>query len=125
RHLGGVDHRADAGGDAAPDIAALVERRVLADLGHRNLRQHGKVRERRAAHVVEDRLALVAEARGAVGHHALALGGADLGAEIGLLAEAAFTLPAFRRVERDHMIARLHRGDTWSHFTNDAGALMA
>ena len=39
--LGGIDHRADAGGDAAADVADLVERRVLADLGERDLRQHG------------------------------------------------------------------------------------
>src|SRR6266851_4672502 len=32
-HLGRVDHRADPGGDATADIADLVERRVLADLG--------------------------------------------------------------------------------------------
>ena len=55
--LRGVDHRADAGGDAAADVADLVERRVLADLRERDLRQHGVVRERRAAHVVVDRLA--------------------------------------------------------------------
>jgi len=74
---------------------------------------------------VEDRLALVAEARGAVGHQALALGGADRGAQIGLLAEAAFALAAFGRVERDHMIAGLHRSDAGSHFADDAGAFMA
>ena len=66
--LGGVDHRADAGGDAAADVAAGLERRVLADLRDRDLGQHGEVREGRAAHVVEDGLALVAEAAGAVGH---------------------------------------------------------
>ena len=49
-----VDHRADAGGDAAADVADLVERRVLADLRQRDLRQHGVVGERRAAHVVMD-----------------------------------------------------------------------
>ena len=125
RDLGGVDHGADAGRDAAADVAALVERRVLADLRHRDFRQHGEVRERRAAHIVEDRLALVAEARGAVGHQALALGGADRGAEIGLLAEAAFALAAFRRVERDHVVARLDRRDAGADLANDAGALMA
>jgi hypothetical protein len=31
-HLGGVDHRADAGGDAAADVADLVEGRVVATL---------------------------------------------------------------------------------------------
>src|SRR6202035_2692820 len=38
RHLGGIDHRADARGDAAADIAALVERRVLANFCHCNFR---------------------------------------------------------------------------------------
>src|SRR5579859_6060037 len=106
RHLGGVHHRADAGRDATADIAALVERGVLTDLGHRDLGQHRVVRERRAAHVVVDGLALVGEARRAVRHQALALGGADRRAEIGLLAEAAFALAAFGRVERNHVIAR-------------------
>ena len=32
-HLGGEQHGADAGGDAAADVADLVERGVLADLG--------------------------------------------------------------------------------------------
>src|SRR5580698_9171438 len=68
RHLRRIDHRADTGRDTAADVAALVERRVLADFRDRDLRQHRKIRKRRAAHVVEDRLALVAEARSAVGH---------------------------------------------------------
>ena len=67
----------------------------------------------------------MAEARGAVGHQALALRGADRGAEVGLLAEAAFALAAFGRVERDHVIAGLDRGDARAHFPDDAGALMA
>src|SRR3546814_16624697 len=60
---------------------------------------------------MEDRLPLVAEAAGAVRHHALALGRADGGAQIGLARQAASALAAFRRVERDHMVARLHNGD--------------
>jgi hypothetical protein len=43
-HLGGVDHRADAGRHAAADVAAGLERRVLTDLRDRNLGQHGEVR---------------------------------------------------------------------------------
>ncbi len=64
-------------------------------------------------------LPLVAEARRAVGHHALALRGADLGAKVSLLAEAAFALAAFRRVKRDHVVARLHRMDAWSDLADD------
>ncbi|MGY3457401.1 hypothetical protein ACVWW5_002851 [Bradyrhizobium sp. LM3.4] len=55
----------------------------------------------------------------------LPLSRADCGAEIGLLAEAAFALPAFRRVERDDVVARLHRGHARTDLANDAGALMA
>jgi len=33
RDLGGVDHRTDARRHAAADVAALVERRVVANLG--------------------------------------------------------------------------------------------
>src|ERR1700744_3608872 len=62
-----VDHGADAGGHAAADVAALVEGRVLPDLRHRDLGQYGVVREGRAAHVMVNGLALVFEARGAVG----------------------------------------------------------
>src|SRR6185437_6134417 len=72
-----------------------------------------------------DRLALVAEARGAVGHHALALGGADRGAEVGFAREAAFALPAFGRVERDDMVARLHAGYAGADLADHARALMA
>src|SRR5262249_37966922 len=58
----GVDHRADAGSHAAADVADLVERRVLADFRHRDLWQHGEIRESRAAHVVVDLLAADGEA---------------------------------------------------------------
>src|SRR5262249_54945156 len=123
--LGRVDHRANAGGHAAADVAALVEGRVLADLPHRDRRPDGVIGEGRAAHVMVDGLALVFEARGAVGHDALALRGADRGAEVGLLAEAAFALPAFGRVERDHVVADLDRGDPRPDLADDAGAFMA
>src|SRR6185312_13675054 len=123
--LGGVDHRADPGGDAAADVAGLVEGGVGADLGQGDLRQHRVVGEGRAAHVVVDRRALVAEAAGAVGHQPLALGGADRGAQVGLAREAAFALPALGRVERDHVVARLHRGHAGAHLHHHAGALVA
>jgi hypothetical protein len=67
----------------------------------------------------------VAEARGAIGHQALALRRADGGAEIGLATEAAFTLAAFGRVERDHMIARSDGCYARADFANDTGTLMA
>jgi hypothetical protein len=105
--LRGVDHRADAGGHAAADVADLVERRVLADLRERDLRQHREVGERRAAHVVVDGLAVEREAAGAVGHQALALRRADRGAQVGLARQARLALPAFGRVERNDVVALL------------------
>jgi len=47
--LGGVDDLTDAPRHAAADVAARVERRVGADLRHRDLREHGEVREGLAA----------------------------------------------------------------------------
>jgi len=73
---------------------------------------------------VEDRLALVAEAGGAIGHQPLALRGADGGAKIGLAAEAAFALAAFGGVERDHMIAGFYRSDPCSHLSHDPCTLV-
>ncbi len=75
--LGRVDDGADAGRDAAADVADLVERRVLADFGHRDLRQHREVGEGRTAHVVMNHLLADGEAAGTIRHHALALGGAN------------------------------------------------
>src|ERR1700760_1483232 len=40
RDFRGVDHRADGGGDAAADVTALVERRVVTDFGDGNFRKH-------------------------------------------------------------------------------------
>src|SRR5205085_11225821 len=118
------DHRAHPGRHAAADVADLVERRVLADLGDGDLGHHREVREGRAAHIMVDRLAAEAEAAGAVGHQALALGAADGGAEVGLAAEARLTLAAFGRVERDDMLAGAVRGYPLPHFADDAGAFM-
>ncbi len=83
-HLCGVDDRANPGGDAAADIAARLERRVLPDFRHRDFRQNGEVGESGATHIVKDRLPLVGKAGRAVGHQPLALGSPDRGAKVGL-----------------------------------------
>src|SRR5665213_2017025 len=124
-HLGGVDDGADAGGDAAADVANLVERRVLAHLGDGDLRQHGKIRKRRAAHVVKDIVAVAAEAAGAVRHEPFALRRANGGAEVGTARQTGFALPAFRRVERNDMVAGLDRGDAVADLAHDARAFMS
>ena len=124
-HLGGVEHGADAGGDAAAEQADLLQRRFLGDHRQGDFRQHGVFGEGRAAHVVVDRLAVVAEARGAVGHQALALGGAHRAAQVGLAGFAEFALAAFGGVQRDHVVADLDRGHALAHRLDDAAAFVA
>jgi hypothetical protein len=80
RDFGGIHHRANARRHAATYVATLLERRIVTNFSHRDLRQHGEIGECRAAHVVEDRLAVVAEARCTVGHQSLALGRTNCGA---------------------------------------------
>ncbi len=63
--------------------------------------------------------------RGAVRHHALALRAADRGAEVGLARQARRALPALRRVERDDVVALLHRGHARPDVDHDARALVA
>src|SRR3954465_7579464 len=124
-NLGREDHRADAGGDAAADVADLVERRVLAYLRHPELGKHRVVRERRTAHVVLHRLPVQAEAARAVGHHALPLRGADGGAEVGLAREAVLALPAFRDVQRNDVVSCAYGSDAGAHLGDDRAALVA
>ena len=72
-----------------------------------------------------DLLAADGEARAAVRHQALALRAADGLAQVGLLAQAVFALAAFRRVQRNHVVAFLQRGHARAHVHHDAGALVA
>ena len=65
------------------------------------------------------------EARGAVGHHALALGRADGGAKVGLARQTRRALAAFGRIKWNDVIAFFHRSHARSHIDDDAGALMA
>jgi hypothetical protein len=83
-HLRSIHHRADAGRDAAADVADLIEWRVLADLRQRDLRQHRVIRERRAAHVVVNLVLADREAAAAIRHHAFALRRANGRAQIRL-----------------------------------------
>ncbi len=104
-HLRGEQHRTDAGRHAAADVADLVERRVLSNLGQRDLGHHGVIAERAGAHVVQDRLAVHAETARRIGHQPFALRAADQLAQIGLARQAELAMAAFRRVERNDVIA--------------------
>src|SRR5260221_7629824 len=123
--LRGEEHGAHAGGDAATDVARGLEGRVVADPGERDFGNHDVIGEGGGAHVVQDGLAVQAEARGAVGHEALALCGADALAQVSLARKAELALPALGCVERDHVIARLQRGHARADFHHHARALVA
>ncbi|MPN43710.1 hypothetical protein SDC9_191270 [bioreactor metagenome] len=69
---------------------------------------------------MEDRLAVLAEAAGAVRHQAFALGGADRLAQVGLARQAELALAAFRGIERNHMVADSDRGHAFADRFNDA-----
>src|SRR5262249_56518285 len=116
---------ADAGGDAAADVADLVERGVLANLGDRDLRQHGEIRECGRAHVMVQLLAFEREARGAIRHDALTLRRTDGGAQIGLARQTRRALPAFRRIERNDVVALLYTRHTRPDIDDYPGALVA
>jgi hypothetical protein len=123
-HFRGVDDRADARRHAAADVADLVEWRVLADLRERDLRQHGEVREGRAPHVMEDRLAVERKAAAAVRHQAFALRRPDRRAKVRLARQARLALPALGRVERNDVIALLERRDAGPDVDDDARAFV-
>src|SRR5690606_10267523 len=120
---GGVDDGTDASGDAAADVADLVERRVRVDLGERDLGQNRVVREGRAAHVVEDLVLADGEAAGAVRHQPLSLRRANSGAQVGLLRQARRAGTALRCIERNDVVALFQGRHTWADIDNDASAL--
>ncbi len=119
-HLGGIQHGANSGSDAAAQQADLVQRRILGNPGQGNFWQHGVLGEGRAAHVVVDRLALIGKAAGAVRHQAFALGGAHGLAEVGLAGCAEFALAAFGGVQRDDVVTDLQRFDAFAYRLDDA-----
>src|SRR5439155_8287948 len=84
----------------------------------------GEIGKGRAAHVVVQFPAIEREARAAVRHHALALGAADGGAQVGLAREAGRALPALRHIERDDVVALLYRGHARADLDHDASAFM-
>ncbi len=123
-HLGGIQYRTDAGSDSAAEQTDFLERRLLADLGDGDLRQHRVLAERRGAHVVIDGLAVVREPRCAVGHQALALGRTNRLAQVGLARGAEAALAAFGRVQGNNVIADGDGGDARTHLLDDCAAFV-
>ena len=72
-----------------------------------------------------DGLAVVGKARRAIGHHALALGGAHGSTQVGLAALAEQALTALGGVQRNHVVTGLDAGHAFAHFHHNASALVA
>ena len=90
--LAGGDHSGTvASGDTAAEKACAVHGSLVGDGDDGDVGDNGVLRESRAAHEVQEILALALEARGTVGHYTLALCRANGTAEVGLarLAELA------------------------------------
>lgn len=87
----GDDGGAVTGCDTAAEQTGAVHGSLLGDGDDRDVGDDGVLGESRGSHEVEEILALALEARGAVRHDTLALGCADLAAQVGLarLAELA------------------------------------
>ena len=83
--------------DAAPEQAGPVHGRFVRDGHDRDVRDDGILAEGAGAHEMQEVFAPGAEARGAVGHDAFALGGADLAAQVRLAGLAEFAVAAFGR----------------------------
>ncbi|MNG01652.1 hypothetical protein D3C84_846420 [compost metagenome] len=73
---------------------------------------------------MEQGLAVVGEATGAVRHQPPALGRANFLAEVGLAGCAELTVAAFRGVQRDHVIPHRHRLHAFADGLDDAAAFM-
>lgn len=95
------DGRAVARRDAAAEQAGAVHGRLVGDGDDANVRDDRVLREGRRAHEVQQVLALALEARGPVGHHALALRAADLPAQVRLARFAELAFPTFGRAGVD------------------------
>jgi hypothetical protein len=94
--LSGCDgSSAVSGGDTAAEQACAVHGRLVSDGDDGDVCYDCVLRECGCAHEVEKVLALALEARGAVGHDTLTLGGSDFAAEVGLAGFAELALLAF------------------------------
>lgn len=71
------------------------------------------------------RLTTAEEAAGAVGHDTLALGDADLGANIGLAGQTELAVVALGNVAWNHVVAWCYRGHALADRLDNAGALVA
>lgn len=124
-NIGRDARSAIASGDTAAQQAGPVHGSILLHRHDRDVGDDGVLREGRGAHEVQDVLTLALEAAGTVGHHALALSGANLAAKVGLAGLAELALLALGGVEGDDMIAGLDVGDALADGLDDTSTLVS
>mmetsp|Transcript_9330 Transcript_9330/g.21198 ORF Transcript_9330/g.21198 Transcript_9330/m.21198 type:complete len:292 (-) Transcript_9330:39-914(-) len=126
-HIDGVPSSTQACGNATTEQARLLQGHRLVDFRGTDFGDHGVFAECRASHEVVQRLALAAQTRRAVGHHAGSLRPANRWAQVRLRRYAEYTLrpAALRRVARDDVVTRLHRCDSRSNGFDDRSRLVA
>jgi hypothetical protein len=94
--LASRDHSsAITGCDTTTEQARTVHGCLVRDSNDGNVGHNRVLRKSRAAHEVEEILSFAPQTRGAVGHHAFALRGADFAAEVGLAGFAEFAFFTF------------------------------
>lgn len=120
-----VQGRSISGGNTTSEQADFVQRRLFVDLADGDLSDDCVLREGRAAHEVEQLLAVAAESGCSVGHHTATLSQANLLAEVGLLVQAELALFALGSVQRNDVISSFEGGDTFSHRFDDSGSFVA
>ena len=123
-YLGRICHSAHTRRHAAANVTAFVKRRVGPNFSNSNFWQDRMIGEGRAAHIMINRLALIRKARGAIGHDAFALRGANGGTEISFPREARFTLTAFGRVEWNNVVAHRDGFYALTNLAHNARTLM-
>ena len=123
-HVGRVDRRAPAGGDATPDQAGLVERDVVEDLHAGGLVDHGVGGEGAEADHGRDVLS-----PSVMPHRPIELlagheNAADI-AQVRVSGGAGRTLPARGNEAEHHVVARSEARHAWPHLLNHPGALVS
>lgn len=124
-NLSGVESSSVTGGNAASEQTHFIQRRLVVDLGQRDVSHHGILREGAGAHEVKDLFSLTSEPGGLVRHQALALGHPNFLAKVGLGIFAEFAFLALWYVQRNDSVTWFEFGDPLPHTLHCPSALMA
>ncbi|MNR20683.1 hypothetical protein D3C85_1375380 [compost metagenome] len=88
-------YRTNTGGHAAAQQADFIQRRLWVNFGQGNFCTDRVFAERAGAHIVINRLAVVGKTRGAIGHQAFTLSGANCLTKVRFAGLTELTLAAF------------------------------